>query len=294
MEISLSDARPPSLPQTSPEPYIDKGKRPAYSEILKYKDDKRKPQNAQMRTRLSDSAGQDQHAKPDPLRPRFLKAKKRFHNSSSSTAIYLAGMPEQEFHLIKQTFREAPISLHLGYIRNLSFIDGRILEILVDTNHVETMRNRLRKYSPYKVRNSFDPLSPESFDWEGDIVETSKVALLKRKLVARLAVSIASTNKPLMRNHIMGWATNRGVEDQLNQELRKKGIIVTDDSMEESDKSTKEERDKPEGSAITHNVVHVTAGAHRFSKHKRGYTSPDNIHGYDMLNYLFLLCHGFC
>ena len=128
---------------------------------------------------------------------------------------------------IKAILAGDPIRIHLGYIFNLSWIDKQILELLVDSNHADRIRNRIGKNSEYYVKSDFDPLSADSFNWERQISPESKNALLKRNFALRLAASIGSTKLESTRQLIMAWAKNRGIGHQLESQLEKVGIVLS-------------------------------------------------------------------
>ncbi|RPB00239.1 hypothetical protein L873DRAFT_1789164 [Choiromyces venosus 120613-1] len=114
---------------------------------------------------------------------------------TSKDKIYITGMPYSPISQVKKVLGAAPISIQLRHIRNISWIDGYILEILVDPNHVDRMKNRISKYSEYYVTTTFDPLSPNSFNWEGKVLPESKELILKINFVERLAASVASSSQ---------------------------------------------------------------------------------------------------
>ena len=249
--------------------YFNKGKQPAYSEILtSRKEVKRCP--------MPETGCQESNHTSNAYPKKLSSSKQTTYEISSSTAIYLAGVPPQPLGDIKRELCKKPISLQARHIRNASWIDGRILELLVDSNHVQTMKNRIVNYSQYLIRKSFDPLSPESFHWEGDIPQESQISFLKQKLAARLGASIASTKHESTRNHILQWAKNRGVESQLLKQLDKEKIVIASGSSNTTtplyDSNPAREIRNIENEGTT-----VTAGAKRFSILKRPYSSLESI-----------------
>lgn len=136
-------------------------------------------------------------------------------------------MPYMSIRNVKAILAGDPIRIHLGYIFNISWIDKRILELLVDSNHADRIKNRIGKNSEYYVKSDFDPLSADSFNWEGQISAESKNALLKRNFAMRLAASIGSTKLESTRQCIMTWAKNRGIGHQLERQLANEGIVVS-------------------------------------------------------------------
>ncbi|PUU76252.1 hypothetical protein B9Z19DRAFT_1129965 [Tuber borchii] len=156
--------------------YMDKGKRPAYSMVA------RGPALVQARFKSTTigmaqeflTQSNVQSSRHHPTNP----VGKNDSQNSASTPLYLAGVPKQAINIIKQELHSKPISVQGRHIRNMSWIDRQILELLDDSNHAESMKNRIVKYSNYTLRKSFDPLCAESFHWEGDIAPESKKAFL--------------------------------------------------------------------------------------------------------------------
>ncbi|KAG0127732.1 hypothetical protein HOY82DRAFT_541774 [Tuber indicum] len=146
---------------------------------------------------------------------------------TTSTSLYLEGIPHIPIVEVKELLKAAPIRIQLRHIRNISWIDRRIVELLVDTNHLLHIRNRLENHSKYKVNRSFDPLKPSSFNWEGNPLPESQEAVLKRNFVERLAASIASSTNHATRQHVMSWSQNRGLGTQLKDQLNKRGIQIS-------------------------------------------------------------------
>ncbi|KAG0127039.1 hypothetical protein HOY82DRAFT_542194 [Tuber indicum] len=83
---------------------------------------------------------------------------------STSTPLYLEGIPHIPIVEVKELLKAGPIRIQLRHMRNISWIDRCIVELLVDTNHFVHIRNRLENYSKYKVNRIFDPLTPSSFN----------------------------------------------------------------------------------------------------------------------------------
>jgi len=145
--------------------------------------------------------------------------------SVNTTAIYVSGMPYTHYAEVKRILVAEPMSVQLRHIQNLSWIDKRILEIVVDINHVEKMRNTITKYSQFDVKARFDPLSPESFNWNDDaFLPEFKLKILQTRFVVRLAGSMASTRNASTREYIVNWMRNRGLGQQFGQQLQRDGI----------------------------------------------------------------------
>jgi len=83
--------------------------------------------------------------------------------SFRTTALYVSNMTITTIKNVKNILVVVSINLHLGYIRNLSWIDKQILEILVDSNYAQSIKNRIGKNSEYNVISDFDALSAKSF-----------------------------------------------------------------------------------------------------------------------------------
>ncbi|PUU76249.1 hypothetical protein B9Z19DRAFT_1066766 [Tuber borchii] len=211
-------------------------------------------------------------SKVEPILPQV-------HNRSIvTTALYVSGIPFMSIKDIKNILASAPINLQRRDICNLSWIDRRIVEILVNTTHAQKIKNRIGKYSEYIVKSDFDPLSPESFHWDGNIQPESQEAILKRNFVMRLSASVGSTTKTSTRQHIIAWANHRGIGPHLQQELNKQGIIFNaenetafvNDALNDSPSVQSVSRSKQQSSIIT-------TGASKFTKRKLNVTSDDSI-----------------
>ncbi|PUU73474.1 hypothetical protein B9Z19DRAFT_1068968 [Tuber borchii] len=211
-------------------------------------------------------------SKVEPILPQV-------HNRSIvTTALYVSGIPFMTIKDIKNILASAPINLQRRDICNLSWIDRRIVEILVNTTHAQKIKNRIGKYSEYIVKSDFDPLSPESFHWDGNIQPESQEAILKRNFVMRLSASVGSTTKTSTRQHIIAWANHRGIGPHLQQELNKQGIIFNaenetafgNDALNDSPSVQSVSRSKQQSSIIT-------TGASKFTKRKLNVTSDDSI-----------------
>lgn len=180
---------------------------------------------------------------------------------------------------VKDILGSAPISIQLRDIGNICWIGQRIVEILVDVQHVERMKNHIINFSEYNVKSKFDALSPECFKWEGDILPESKEAVLKRKFVIRLAASVGSSNRNSTRQQIMHWATHRGLGEQLGKELAMQGIILGE---EESDSERRDSGFLPDHQAestVYRNPGHplIVSGAGKYVKRKFSILSDDSI-----------------
>lgn len=83
---------------------------------------------------------------------------------TSTTALYISNMSFLSIRNVKAILARDTIRIQLRHIFNLSWIDKRILELLVDSNHADQIKNRIGKHSDYYVKSDFDPLSVDSFD----------------------------------------------------------------------------------------------------------------------------------
>ncbi|PUU78236.1 hypothetical protein B9Z19DRAFT_1065196 [Tuber borchii] len=213
---------------------------------------------------LQSSSKVNRHEIPSKVEPILPQV----HNRSIvTTALYVSGIPFMTIKDIKNILASAPINLQRRDICNLSWIDRRIVEILVNTTHAQKIKNRIGKYSEYIVKSDFDPLSPESFHWDGNIQPESQEAILKRNFVMRLSASVGSTTKTSTRQHIIAWANHRGIGPHLQQELNKQGIIFNaenetafgNDALNDSPSVQSVSRSKQQSSIIT-------TGASKFTK----------------------------
>jgi len=133
-----------------------------------------------------------QKENPSPAGVRMKQQAIQYHKTST-TALYISYMPFLSIQNVKTILVGDPLRIQLWDIYNLSWIDKQILELLVDSNHADRIKNGIGKHSDYYVKSDFYALSPASFNWEGKISPESKMALLKRYFEMRLGVSIGST-----------------------------------------------------------------------------------------------------
>ncbi|RPA91810.1 hypothetical protein L873DRAFT_1794652 [Choiromyces venosus 120613-1] len=195
----------------------------------------------------------------------------------TSTAVYITGMPYSPISQVKKVLGAAPIGIQLQHIRNISWIDGRILEVLVDPNHVDRMRNRIGKYSEYYVSTTFDPLSPDSFNWKGEVLPESQESILKTNFIQRLGASVASSSRSTTREHIMEWARNHGLESQLRDQLHKQGIRFSHNC--DQDTAHSQNKNDQDTNQCTKTTVGFkgTAGAAKYTSHKRKLSCTDSM-----------------
>jgi len=83
------------------------------------------------------------------------------HNRHLPVAIYMAGISFMTIKKVKAILTASPIGIQSRHMQNISWIEQRMLEILVDRNHVERVKNRITNFSNYRIRTSFNPLSPD-------------------------------------------------------------------------------------------------------------------------------------
>ena len=160
---------------------------------------------------------------PDVLEIKQFSIQNR---KTTATALYISNMPFLSIQNVKAILAGDPLRIQLRHIYNISWIDKQILELLVNSNHSDRIKNRIGKHSDYFVKSDFDPLSADSFNWEGKMSLESKKAVLKRNFAMRLAASIASTKLESTRQYIMSWANNRGIGQQLRSQLQKADIVI--------------------------------------------------------------------
>ncbi|KAG0128157.1 hypothetical protein HOY82DRAFT_541497 [Tuber indicum] len=161
-----------------------------------------------------------------------------------ASAIYVTGMQHMPIGDVKKELAGPPINIQLRYLRNISWIEGRILELLVDSNHIEQTRNRILKHSKYNIHKTFDPLHPDCFNWESSMTPESKETVLRRNIVMRLASSIGSSSRSTTQQHIVDWATNRGLGKLLTDQLVREGIkVIGHHEMDKEDTSSGHEQE---------------------------------------------------
>ena len=164
-------------------------------------------------------------------------------------------------------------------IANICWIEQRVVELPVDIQHVERMKNHINENSKYPVKSSFDVLSPECFNWEGDIQPESKESVLKRNFVTRLAASVRSSNRDSTRRQIMNWASHRALGQQLEQELDKQGIILAQHESDSPSTDQESLHDEPIQSPVCdpQEYSHLVSGAGKYIKRKFSILSEDSI-----------------
>jgi len=153
------------------------------------------------------------------------------HNRHLPVAIYVAGRSFMTIKEVKAILTASPIGIQSRHMQNISRIEQRMLEILVDRNHVERVKNRITNFSNYRIRTSFNPLSPDSFHWDESVRPESQGRILQRNFITRLADSVAATSLTSTRQDIMDWVKNRGLEQKLEAELLKHGIRLSPDAQ---------------------------------------------------------------
>jgi len=164
-------------------------------------------------------------------------------------------------------------------IANICWIEQRVVELLVDIQHVERMKNHINENSKYQVKSSFDALSPECFNWEGDIQPESKESVLKRNFVTRLAASVRSSNRDSTRRQMMNWASQRALGQQLEKELDKWGIILAEQDRDSPSTDQESLHDEHIQSPVCDPQEYspVPSGAGKYIKRKFSILSENSI-----------------
>jgi len=116
------------------------------------------------------------------------------HNRHLPVAIYVAGISFMTIKEVKAILTASPIGIQSRHMQNISWIEQRMLEILVDRNHVERVKNRITNFSNYRIRTSFNPLSRDSFHWDKSVRPESQGRILQGNFITRLADSVAATS----------------------------------------------------------------------------------------------------
>ena len=200
------------------------------------------------------------------------------NSKSSTTALYISNMPFLTIKNVKAILAGDPIRIHLRYIYNLSWIDKQILELLVDSNHADRIKNRIGKNSEYFVKSDFDPLAPDSFNWEGQISVESKKALLKRNFATRLAASIGATKLESTRQCIMTWAKHRGIGPQVEYQLQKEGIVISSSSGNPATSLASDDHQFPKAATDSKSQKDPsTPGPSKFLKRKLSISSNESM-----------------
>ena len=209
----------------------------------------------------------------------MVKMKQPITNRKTSiTALYISNMPFLSIPNVKAILAGDPLRIQLRHIYNLSWIDKEILELLVDSNHADRIKNRIGKHSDYYVKSDFDPLSADSFNWEGKISPESKKAVLKRNFAMRLAASIGSTKLESTRQYIMAWAKNRGIGQLLEHQLQKAEIIIPDHNMNSTTLPISNDSLLPRCAPnATFTTPVITSGSSKYLKRKLSISSNESM-----------------
>ena len=193
-------------------------------------------------------------------------------------------MPFLSIRNVKTIMAGDPIRIQLRHIFNLSGIDKQILELLVDRNHADQIKNWIGKHCDYYVKSDFDPLSADSFDWEGQISEDSIDRLLNRNFAMRLAASIGSTQVESTRQCILTWAKNRCICQQLQNQLLKEGIVISPSIGDRTTIFASDNSSRAGSTAYTRSTTHLsTPGTSKFLKRKLSISSNESLQRYLLL-----------
>jgi len=193
--------------------------------------------------------------------------------------LYISGIPFTTIKRVKDILGNPAIGIQLRDIGNICWIEQRVIELLVDVQHVERMKNHINQNSKFKVKSNFDALSPECFNWEGDMQPESQESVLKRNFVTRLSASVLSSNRDSTRRQIMNWASHRGLGQQLEKELDKQGIILAEHDGDSPNTDPESSHDEHVQSIVhdPQDHTHVVRGAGKYIKRKFSILSEDSI-----------------
>ncbi|KAG0124682.1 hypothetical protein HOY82DRAFT_617739 [Tuber indicum] len=166
---------------------------------------------------------------------------------SASVAIYVSGVPFLPIREVKRLLAQKP-------------------------NHVKHMQNSISKQVEFRVRNSFDPLSISSFEWEENVTPERKETILMGDFVRRVSSSIAAMQSDATRRYLIEWGRNRGFGPELETALRKQHRITLPwDRWKEMEQPVVT-KSLPQGTGNG-----VRNGAKLFLSRKRGYSPTDTI-----------------
>ena len=223
---------------------------------------------------IEEISSNDNYSEADPGSP--LK-RPVTRSKTGSIAIYFHGIPYLPIHDVKRLLAQKPVSIQLRHIQNVSWINRMILEILVDRNHAELMKNSISKDQDYQVRISFDPLARTSFEWESEVSPERQEAILKADFVRRIAASVASSRSDATRRYLCDWARNRGVGKQLETALAKDYEIPLPEDPFPGGKASVASLVKGKEPVGRRLELQVTEQANRFATRKRRHTTVDSI-----------------
>ena len=194
-----------------------------------------------------------------------------------STAIYIRGIPYMPISQVKRLLSQRPVCIQIHYIRNISWLDRTMVELLVNQNHAVQMKNRISRNQDFHVRTSFDPLSPTSYNWETEVTPETQENILKEDFVNRIASSIASTHVDSTRRYLMEWGRNRGMGQPLEAALSKHYKIPTAKKSFPRDMASTVAFEIGKETKTTGIKLGVTQGAKLLTSHKRQLTTSESI-----------------
>jgi hypothetical protein len=160
------------------------------------------PESRQPGRRIQSQSNTDTLDSESPL------GRPKIRHQTGSTALYIRGVPFLPLRDVKCLLVQRPVCVQIRHIGNISWIDQTILELLVDSNHVHQMKNRISKNPNFHIRTSFDPLSATSYNWETAVTPETQEKILQEDFVNRIASSIASSRVDSTRRYLMEWGRN--------------------------------------------------------------------------------------
>ena len=137
----------------------------------------------------------------------------KLSSSATTTRIYIAGIPYKQYFQVRKLLRINIPRFQLDWIQNLSWIEKKIVEITIPEKRLTMIKTLFEKNksSGYYILDNFDPLNPDSFNWEKETLPEDQEIILRQTLAKRLALSAATTNKASTTDELRQYAHNRGI-----------------------------------------------------------------------------------
>lgn len=155
----------------------------------------------------------------------------KLSSSAETTRIYIAGIPYTQYFQVRKLLRINIPRFQIDWIQNLSWIEKKIVDITIPEKRFTMIRTLFEKNksSGYYILDKFDPLNPDSFNWEKETLPEDQEVILRQTLAKRLALSAATTNKASTTDELRQYAHNRGIGksfDKLSEKSHLNDMIM--------------------------------------------------------------------
>lgn len=137
--------------------------------------------------------------------------------------IYINGFVRSSYSSTK-IFLKSECKVQLRKLLNLSWINDDILEIIVLSSYTTKLKEKICTIPSLTVLESFDPLSPKSYNSDIDDCSVNYDQMkksLRRTMIKRLAQSSNESSNAKTREYINDWILKRGWCNEFNSQLIK-------------------------------------------------------------------------